>query len=82
MCEKLRLPKPFQWSLALSHTNGVDSYNCLSRDNGEVLLLLLFLLNQEFYNRVSNYFNKENKKLKELKKYTIVIDYSIESTYL
>lgn len=39
-----------------------------------ILLMLLSLLGQGFYNRVGTYFNIKNKKVKELKRYIIVID--------
>ena len=39
-----------------------------------ILLMLLSLLGQGFCDRVATYFNIENKKVRELKRYIIVID--------
>ena len=39
-----------------------------------ILLMLLSLLGKGFYNGVVTYFNMENKKLRELKRYITVID--------
>ena len=39
----------------------------------EVLLMLSSILGQDFYNRVATYFNRENKKLRELKRYITFI---------
>ena len=39
-----------------------------------ILLMLLFLLGKGFYNGVATYFNMENKKVRELKRYITVID--------
>ena len=54
-CERLHSrPNPKNsgfWHSA--HTNGVWSSYCLSKDTGEVLLLLFSLLGQEFYNGVA-----------------------------
>ena len=36
--------------------------------------MLLFLLGKGFYNRVATYFNMENKKVRELKRYITIID--------
>ena len=32
------------------------------------------ILGQDFYNKVATYFNRENKKLRELKRYITFID--------
>ena len=39
-----------------------------------ILLMLLFILGQGFYDRVATYFIMENKKVIELKRCIIVID--------
>ena len=45
-----------------------------SQETVGILLMLLSLLGQGFYNGVATYFNMENKKVRELKRYIIVID--------
>ena len=36
--------------------------------------MLSSILGQDFYNRVATYFSRENKKLRELKRYITFID--------
>lgn len=67
-------PKPFLQGLALSSCEWGEIVFITSQETMGILLVLLFLLGQDFYNGVATYFNVENKKVRELKRYIIVID--------
>ena len=57
----------------ITHANG---WCCVgaSQETKEVLLMFSSILGQDFYNKVATYFNRENKKLRELKRYITFID--------
>lgn len=49
--------------LAMSQSKDMELCYRLSRDSGGILLLLFSLLSKDFYNGVTTYFNRKNKKL-------------------
>ena len=67
-------PKLFYEVLALNPRKWVGVVFIASQETMGILLMLLFLLGKGFYNRVATYFNMENKKVRELKRYITVID--------
>ena len=64
----------FYGVLALNPRKWVGVVFIASQETMGILLMLLFLLGKGFYDGVATYFNMENKKVRELKRYITIID--------
>ena len=68
----------FYWVLALNSHEWGGVMFITSQETVGILLMLLSLLSQGFYNGVATYFNMENKKVRELKRHIVIDDFEIE----